>query len=473
MEDGRRLRGEDGPDYGAVEDDRVPRSRGGQESSAADEGPGVDVMISWHEAFGGARSAVRLEGNEVILQKRGKMEQPKDIETNAPKQEAEAEVSTAAEGSAEETLAVARNSTKARLVFGFNSFFVDFLMFVKGADEAMMRRVKKNYRVVDRKCDAHLVWLSRALGTSPEKYGAVLRTPESCGRDVVGAAMGLSVAEGIALSESWIKEGSRSDGWMASLALQVRLLVFVARLFSELCEGEASEDLPGFLDDVFSRAVMGVGAASSGEPWDFAVRDVIDDDARAGLECVLRSADECREKGVEEGEQLGVRASEEIVDAGMLGASGASALFGGLGGLGSLGGLGGMGGMGGLAGMGGMGGFGSQGKRGRGRGGDTLEEALESLKDSSLGKIAMELSETVDKDALREELMGGDGGIEAVIKGLMTGESKGLIGDMLTRVSGVVAGKMEDGSLNLEDLMRDAGRVMGAFNGSSLKNFSV
>jgi hypothetical protein len=55
----------------------------------------------------------------------------------------------------------------------------------------------------------------------------------------------------------------------------------------------------------------------------------------------------------------------------------------------------------------------------------------------------------------------------------MTGESKGMIGDMLTRVSGVVAGKMEDGSLNLEELMRDASRVMGAFNGSSLKNLSA
>jgi hypothetical protein len=37
----------------------------------------------------------------------------------------------------------------------------------------------------------------------------------------------------------------------------------------------------------------------------------------------------------------------------------------------------------------------------------------------------------------------------------------------------VVASKMEDGSLNLEELMRDASRVMGAFNGPSLKNYSV
>lgn len=371
---------------------------------------------------------------------------------------AENSESAEAAEAAEEALTVARNSTKSRLVFGFNSFFVDFLMFVKGSDEAMKRRVKKNFRVIDRKCDAHLVWLSRSVDAAPEKYGAVLGNPGADGRAVIEAAAGLSLAEGISVSEAWIKEGSRSDGWIASLALQVRLLVFVARLFSELCGNETASDLPRFLDDVFSRAVMGIGAASSGEPWDFAVRDVIDDDAREGLECVLRSADECREKGADEAEQHpGVRASDEIRDAGMLGGPS------GLGALGSLGSLGG---------FGGFGAFGGSGKRGRG-GGDTLEAALESLKDSSLGKIAMELSETVDKEALRDELMGGDGGIEAVIKGLMTGESKGLIGDMLSRVSGVVAGKMEDGSLNLEELMRDASRVMGAFNGTSLKNFSV
>lgn len=315
--------------------------------------------------------------------------------------------------------AFARNSTKSRLVFGFNTFFVEFLIFVKGSDDSMKRRIKKAYRVIDRKSDSYLVWLSRAVATAPEKYAKVLCDPENSAADVLDSATGLQIAEGISVSEVWMKRESRSAGWLASLALHVRLLAFVARLFAELCD-EDSIGHPRFLDDLFSRAVTGVGAASSGAQWDHVLKDIIDDDVRAGLECVMRSAEECRDKGdAESGSSSSVaKAYGEIRDAGMVG---------------------------GAAG---------------------LEAALESLKDSSLGKIAMELSESVDKDALRKELMGGDGGIEAVLKGLMTGESTGMIGAMLSKVSGVVAGKMEDGSLNLEELMRDASKVMGAFNGS-------
>jgi hypothetical protein len=289
----------------------------------------------------------------------------------------------------------------------------------------MKRRLKKNYRVIDRKSDSFLVFLTNWIRKSPAKYSALLSEPEAVPDAVLDSCNGLMIAEGVSMSESWMKSESRSSAWKSTLTLHVQLLTFVARLFLELCDSE-EPDTGQCLDDIFARLISGVSRASSGETWDSLTRDVLDDDYRAGLECVLRSASECRRQSEEGSTVPAALASNEIRDAGMV----SPGLMGG--------------------------------------GGRGLEAALDSLKDSALGKIAMELSESVDKDQLREAMMGADGGMEGMIQGLMTGESTGMIGDLLQKVSGTVMSRMQDGSLNMQDLMRDASSVMGAFGGAGM-----
>ena len=319
--------------------------------------------------------------------------------------------------------AIARNATKSRLVFGFNSFLVDFLVFATASDEGLKKRLKKSYRVVDRKSDRHLVWMAKRLsGGEGGRFEGLLSAPGAPAASVLAAAGNIAIAEGVTLSESWMRTESRDAGWVASLAMHARLLAFVARLFAELCDSGDDPGAPQAIDSVFSSLVSGVGAASSGGAWDHALRDIVDSETRCGLECVLRSAEECR--ALSETPPSPAHASAEIRDAGMLSPGGVS--------------------------------------------GGGLEAALESLRDSALGKIAMELSETVDKDKLREAMNAeGAGGMESVIQALMTGESSGMLGDLLQKVSGTVMARMQDGSLSMEDLMRDASCVMGAFGGGS------
>jgi hypothetical protein len=178
---------------------------------------------------------------------------------------------------------------------------------------------------------------------------------------------------------------------------------------------------------MFVGLVEGVAAASSGEDWSGACRGVLDPDWRRCIECVMRSASECHrlsksasETGAGERELTGVEtAAAEIKRSGLLGGSGS--------------------------------------------GQDGLEGVLDSLRDSALGKIALELSENVDCDGLRTAIEGN--GMEDVITGLMMGTSSGPIGDLLQKVSGTVMAKVQDGSLRIDDLLQDASRVMGAFGG--------
>jgi hypothetical protein len=327
--------------------------------------------------------------------------------------------------------AVAQNATKARLVFGFNSFLVEFLVFAKASgDEALTKRLKKTHRVVDRMSDEHLVWLSRTIASAADsRYDKLLSDPAAPVRELLDICSGASLSKGVSLSEAWMKTATRGDDWVASLALHARLLVFIAKMFGDLCananEGanECMRAAP-LLDSLFARLVTGVGAATAGEDWSGALTDVIDDDTRTALTCVFSSADECRKLSVGGG-TAAAQATEEIRRAGMVAPT-----------------------------------------RGFDAGG--LDEALESLKDSALGKIAMEISESVDKDQLREAMIGeGGGGMEKIVHGMMSGESPGILGDLLEKVSKTVMARMQDGSINIEDLMKDAGSVMGAFGGGA------
>lgn len=132
-------------------------------------------------------------------------------------------------------------ATKARLVFGFNTFPLDALVFVKdSADAAQKRRLKRGYRVVDRRSDAQLVHLRGPLRRwrGGSYASLLLSNAVAPSLDVVSAAEdGMPMADGLTVSESWVRAPSRGPAWLASLALHVRLMAFMARLFDELCSG--------------------------------------------------------------------------------------------------------------------------------------------------------------------------------------------------------------------------------------------
>jgi hypothetical protein len=95
-----------------------------------------------------------------------------------------------------------------------------------------------------------------------------------------------------------------------------------------------------------------------------------------------------------------------------------------------------------------------------------MEEIMTQMKNSKLGEIAEEISQTIDKDKLAEAFSGGDG-MESVIQGLMTGQNVGMIGDLVQQVGDKINAKLQNGDMKEEDLLKDAFSLMG-----KMKDFS-
>lgn len=95
-----------------------------------------------------------------------------------------------------------------------------------------------------------------------------------------------------------------------------------------------------------------------------------------------------------------------------------------------------------------------------------MEEILTQMKNSKLGEIAEEISQTIDKDKLAQAFSGGDG-MESVIQGLMTGQNVGMIGDLVQQVGDRINAKLQNGDMKEEDLLKDAFSLMG-----KMKDFS-
>ena len=100
-------------------------------------------------------------------------------------------------------------------------------------------------------------------------------------------------------------------------------------------------------------------------------------------------------------------------------------------------------------------------------GGDVdMEGILTQMKNSKLGEIAEEISQSIDKEKLAEAFSGGDG-MESVIQGLMTGQNVGMIGDLVQQVGDKINAKLQRGDMKEEDLLKDAFSLMG-----KMKDFS-
>lgn len=171
-------------------------------------------------------------------------------------------------------------SAKERIVFGFNTFYSDFLSGLAKSSDAMRRRLKKNYRVVDRKSDAYLIEFWRSAKSSGAlaavfDEGASMSTPQVSAMSLAKALHGSDVPE--------------------SEFPAVRLLCAVAWLFDELVaaceepEEDAKESGAAAVSDLFQRLISSVSAVHSGQPWGDALDGVLDESARGVMRATLAS----------------------------------------------------------------------------------------------------------------------------------------------------------------------------------------
>jgi len=157
------------------------------------------------------------------------------------------------------------------LVYGFNTFYGELLAAIAKTDDLIKKRLKKNYRVLDRKSASYLVEFYNGA-----KACGALAVAFDAGADEAEAVQELQIAKGLKF-----KEVSRDEAFPT-----VRLLCAIAWLFGDLCavadvEDEAERDAGVFaINELFQRLVESVSRISSGLPWGDALDGMVDDEAR-------------------------------------------------------------------------------------------------------------------------------------------------------------------------------------------------
>ena len=166
-----------------------------------------------------------------------------------------------------------------RLVYGFNTYLVEFLLFAKKADPQLKQRlIKRGFRVVDRKSPDYVAGF---VARNEEDWGAVealfdVRLPlqERCR---AGLTSGLSVGDVMQVPGV---EGS-SDARDVVL-MYAMMLSFIADLYRTTRGGD--KDDVWCCDRLFRALVQGVRGAQIGEDYEGLLRSVVDDDAAGSNE---------------------------------------------------------------------------------------------------------------------------------------------------------------------------------------------
>lgn len=157
------------------------------------------------------------------------------------------------------------------LVYGFNTFYGELLSAIAKTDDLIKKRLKKNYRVLDRKSDSYLVEFYNGA-----KACGALAVAFEAGADESEAVLELQIAKGLKF-----KEVSKDEAFPT-----VRLLCAIAWLFGELCavadvEDEGERDSGVFaVNELFQRLVESVSRISAGLPWGDALDGMVDEEAR-------------------------------------------------------------------------------------------------------------------------------------------------------------------------------------------------
>lgn len=176
------------------------------------------------------------------------------------------------------------NTARDSLVYGFNTFYGELLSSIVKTDELIKKRMKKNYRVLDRKSDTYLLDFYKAT----KECGALASVFEAGGEES-DAVLELQIARGLRF-----KEVSKETAFPT-----VRLLCAIAWLFGELCassdETEVSDKESGVfaVNELFQRLVESVSRIQMGLSWGDALDGMVDEEAReifrSTLSCIAEN----------------------------------------------------------------------------------------------------------------------------------------------------------------------------------------
>lgn len=193
------------------------------------------------------------------------------------------------------------NSARDNLVYGFNTFYGELLSGIAKTDELLKKRLKKNYRVLNRKSDAYLV----DFHASAKATGALETVFESDG-EASEQVLELQVARGMRFKDV------PKDTFPT-----VRLLCAIAWLFSELCalsdEADEADEAGVFaINELFQRLVESVSRVQSGLPWGDALDGMVDEEARSIFRSTLGLMTEKR--GSEQTNQAAIESMADAFD---------------------------------------------------------------------------------------------------------------------------------------------------------------
>lgn len=292
---------------------------------------------------------------------------------------------------------------RSKLVYAFNTFFGDFLNHAKTVDETIKKRLRKRYRVIDRSANAILLEFCREAKKAGV-YEAVADTSSSSPDKMLEtrAVLDMHVAQAMPLGDVLAKADEPAK---AAVLGDVAMMCGVSRLYDELCDEVEGES--AVLEALFERLMEAIAMSNDGRAYEPAFKGIVDDEISGLFRGILHRV------------------------------AGASPCVGEGGSASDLGG-----------------------------GGASMEEVMTQMKNSKLGEIAEEISQTIDKEKLAEAFSGGDG-MESVIQGLMTGQNVGMIGDLVQKVGDKINAKLQNGDMKEEDLLKDAFSLMG-----KMKDFS-
>nr|WRJ69743.1 hypothetical protein TetV2_00294 [Oceanusvirus sp.] len=314
------------------------------------------------------------------------------------------------------------SAVRERLVFGFNTFYSDFLAVLAKNDDAIKKRLKKHYRVINRKSDEYMIAFHKSCAET-EAFSTIFddeANPEGCSSGDLLVARGLKYRD-LPSSISRV------------VLAHVRTLSALAWIFGELCDaaesgesGEATEEGEAAVqavNELFERFMESIAAVQMGKSWGAALDGMVDDEARAVFRSTLTSFTALQRGGELE--------DEDDDDEGR----------------------------------------GRSRTEGEGEGEDegitehdkeTMINAFDMMKCSKLGSIVQEISESIDKEKLKKAVeagVGTQGGIDP------SNMNMDMMGDLFRQVSGAITSKLQSGEISNEDLVSETMTLMNSVKG--------
>lgn len=183
----------------------------------------------------------------------------------------------------EETPRTMTSAVKDRLVYGFNTFYGDLLSMIAKSDTILKKRLKKHYRVLNRKSDSYLL----DFWKSAKEHDTFRFIFEDDGWDH-DAVKNLTVCRGLRYSEL-------SDGFRP----MTRMLCAFAWMFGELCDAseEEGEEAVIAVNEMFEKFMEAVVSVQSGLSWGKYVDEIVDEDAKSVMKSSLVLLVEAKEGG--------------------------------------------------------------------------------------------------------------------------------------------------------------------------------